>query len=68
MPAHWGACGLPGYEGVVWAQCSFEAPAARSGRDLVLSLGLVADVDTTWVNGIAVGSTDDWPGMTVNNR
>lgn len=58
MPANWTACGLPGYEGIVWAQRTFEAPAAWAGRELVLSLGTIGDVDTTWVNGITVGRTD----------
>jgi sialate O-acetylesterase len=58
MPANWQACGLPGYEGIVWVQRIFEAPAAWAGRELVLSFGPIGDVDTTWVNGIAVGRTD----------
>ena len=58
MPANWNACGLPGYEGIVWAQHMFEVPAAWAGRDLVLSLGTIGDVDTTWLNGIVVGRTD----------
>ena len=58
MPGDWNACGLPGYEGVVWAQRTFEAPAAWADRELVLSFGTIGDVDTTWVNGIVVGRTD----------
>ena len=58
MPANWGACGWPGYEGIVWAQRTFDAPAAWAGQDLVLSLGSIGDIDTTWVNGVVVGHTD----------
>jgi len=58
MPAAWQACGLPGYEGIVWVRRSFEVPAAWVGRELVLSFGTIGDADTTWVNGIAVGRTD----------
>ena len=58
LPAAWGACGLPGYEGIVWARRSFEAPAAWEGRGLVLGLGAISDVDTTWINGTLVGRTD----------
>jgi sialate O-acetylesterase len=58
MPANWNACGIPGFEGVVWAQGTFEAPAAWAGKELTLSFGTIGDCDVTWVNGIAVGRTD----------
>lgn len=58
LPADWQGCGLRGYEGIVWAQRTFEAPAAWAGRELVLRFGPIGDSDTTWVNGIAVGRTD----------
>ena len=58
MPATWGKSGLPGYEGIVWLQRTFEVPAAWEGRNLVLGLGAIADVDTTWINGKLVGRCD----------
>ena len=58
MPANWQACGMPGYEGIVWVQRTFEVPAAWAGKELVLSFGTIGDCDVTWVNGIAVGRTD----------
>jgi sialate O-acetylesterase len=58
MPANWHACGITGYEGVVWVQHTFEAPPAWAGKDLVLSFGTIGDCDVTWVNGTAVGQTD----------
>lgn len=58
MPATWGKSGLPGYEGIVWLQRTFDVPAAWEGKDLVLSLGTIADVDTTWINGKLVGRCD----------
>jgi len=58
MPANWNACGLPKYEGIVWAQRTFEAPAAWAGKDLVLGFGTIGDADTTWINGNVVGQTD----------
>lgn len=58
LPANWHACGLPGYEGVVWVQRTFEVPAAWAGKELVIGLGTIGDVDTTWVNGIVVGGTE----------
>jgi sialate O-acetylesterase len=58
MPANWQACGLPNYEGIVWAQRPFDVPAAWAGKELILRFGTIGDCDVTWVNGIAVGRTD----------
>ncbi len=58
MPANWTVCGLPAYEGIVWLQHTFEVPAEWLGRELVFSLGTIGDSDQTWVNGIAIGSTE----------
>ncbi len=58
MPANWNACGIPGYEGVVWLQHTFEVPAAWAGKELVFTFGTIGDCDVTWLNGIAVGRTD----------
>jgi sialate O-acetylesterase len=58
LPANWGECGMPGYEGIVWVQRTFEAPAEWAGMGLVLNLGNIGDIDTTWVNGTVVGRTD----------
>jgi sialate O-acetylesterase len=58
MPANWQACGIPGYEGVVWVQHTFEMPAKWAGKEIVLSFGTIGDCDVTWVNGIAAGRTD----------
>ena len=52
---------VPGiFEGVVWFQRSFDVPPAWAGKDLVLELGKVDDIDTTWCNGVLVGTTDGW--------
>ena len=48
------------FEGIVWFQRSFDAPPAWAGQELVLELGKVDDIDTTWCNGVLAGSTDGW--------
>ena len=58
MPANWQKCGIPGYEGIVWAQHTFEVPAAWAGKEIMLNLGTIGDCDVTWLNGTAVGRTD----------
>jgi sialate O-acetylesterase len=58
MPANWNACGIPGYEGVVWVQHTFDLPATWTGKEVTLTFGTIGDCDVTWVNGIAIGRTD----------
>jgi sialate O-acetylesterase len=60
MPATWNDAGLPGHEGIVWLRRTFELPASWQGMDLVLSLGTIADVDTTWINGRIVGRCNSY--------
>ena len=58
LPASWNDCGLSKFEGIVWAQYTFEIPDCWMGKELVLNLGMIADVDTAWMNGVKVGNTD----------
>ena len=60
MPATWSDSGLPGHEGIVWLRRSFDIPESWQGKDLVLELGPIADVDTTWINGQIVGRCDSY--------
>jgi sialate O-acetylesterase len=60
LPQFWEDAGLPGYDGVVWFRRTFELPREWEGHDLMLSLGPVDDRDTTYVNGVRVGSLSQW--------
>ncbi|RMH03390.1 MAG: 9-O-acetylesterase [Planctomycetota bacterium] len=56
QPATWGGS-LSAFDGVVWLRREVELPAAWVGRDLVLELGPIDDMDTVWFNGRRVGET-----------
>ena len=58
LPANWAACGIPGFEGVVWARREIEVPAAWAGKPLMVSVGEISDNDTTWLNGTVIGRTN----------
>jgi sialate O-acetylesterase len=60
LPQFWEDAGLAGFDGVVWFRRTFELPGNWAGRDLMLSLGPVDDRDTTFVNGVRVGSLSQW--------
>lgn len=60
LPAGWEQAGLPDFDGVVWFRTQFDLPASAAGQDGTLSLGAIDDIDTTWVNGVQVGSMSVW--------
>ena len=57
LPALWEDRGEPDLNGVVWFRKEFDVPASAAGAPAVLELGMVDDIDTTWVNGNKVGFT-----------
>ena len=60
LPTQWEQAGLPEFDGVVWFRTEFDLPASAADKDGTLSLGPIDDIDTTWVNGVSVGSTSTW--------
>ena len=48
------------FDGAVWARKRIKLSAAETANPATLSLGVVDDMDLTFVNGVAVGSTNDW--------
>jgi alpha-L-fucosidase 2 len=61
----WETVGLEGEDGAIWFRNTFDLPQAWDGRNLVLELGRIRDLDFTYVNGKAVGSSE---GITKNRR
>ena len=57
VPGLWEEAGEPDLNGVVWLRKSFDLPASAANAAADLQLGMVDDVDTTWVNGVKVGAT-----------
>ncbi len=64
LPNNYAACGIPGYEGVVWIQREFDLPADWTEKDLIVQLGILHDTDTTWLNGQEIGRTDSYEHVT----
>jgi Glycosyl hydrolases family 2, sugar binding domain. len=50
--------GLTGLDGAVWFRTYFDMPAAWAGKNLVLDLGRIRDMDFTYVNGKQVGTDE----------
>jgi sialate O-acetylesterase len=57
----WGVPALATYDGMVWYRARFELTPAQAKLPAKLSLGQVDEVDLTWLNGRAIGSSGCCP-------
>ncbi|MGZ3755078.1 MAG: glycosyl hydrolase family 95 catalytic domain-containing protein [Mucilaginibacter sp.] len=59
VPNGWEATpGFEGLDGAVWLRTTFDLPENKLGKNMILSIGRVRDMDFTYVNGKLVGSTN----------
>ena len=69
VPKRWADAGHPDYRGFAWYRTRFTLPSLAAGsnghepqgRAAFLALGKVDAVDETFVNGVRVGGTGDFP-------
>jgi sialate O-acetylesterase len=57
----WGVPQLATYDGMLWYRARVQLTAAQAKLPATLSLGQVDEVDLTWVNGRAIGSSGCCP-------
>ncbi len=57
LPMDWKKSALPNYDGVVWLRKTVDIPSEWAGKDLLLQLAPVDEVDVTLFNGVEVGRT-----------
>jgi len=60
VPAYdgWESVGFEGLDGAVWLRKEFTLPDEWVGKDLVLDLNRIRDIDYTYVNGVLVGTNE----------
>lgn len=63
MPNGWEAIGLPGLDGAVWFRTTFVLPKTWVGKDMIVNLGKIRDMDITYINGKKIGSIDSTNGL-----
>ncbi|SMB87170.1 protein of unknown function DUF303 acetylesterase putative [Hymenobacter roseosalivarius DSM 11622] len=51
---------LSSFDGIVWLRKDVTLPAAAAGQALTLSLAQIDDRDSTWFNGVLVGTTNGY--------
>lgn len=67
LPSTYAGLGLF-INGTVWFRRVVDVPAAMAGKPAVLSLGVIDDFDTTYLNGVKAGSTDESNSATPWNK
>jgi sialate O-acetylesterase len=60
LPSVWENAGLPDVDGVVWFRREFQLPADLNLGNARIQLGTIDDIDSTWVNGVLVGTETTW--------
>lgn len=60
LPKDWADMGLGNFDGAMWYRLSVDVPSDMAGRDLLLSLSNVDDIDYTYFNGEQVGRTFEY--------
>lgn len=54
----WETDGLDGLDGAIWFRTAFSLPAKWKGKNMVVALGRIRDVDYTYVNGRLIGNSE----------
>lgn len=57
---NWGDPRFASFDGMVWAQTSVTLTPSEAAQAATLSLGVIDEIDETWVNGVGVGNTFGW--------
>ena len=59
---YWDAWGgdWKNFDGAVWFRRRITLTPAQAAKGATLSLGVIDDMDQTWVNGVPVGGINDW--------
>ncbi|NOS56064.1 MAG: hypothetical protein HOP37_07390, partial [Cyclobacteriaceae bacterium] len=60
VPLHWERQELGELDGVVWLRKSIVLTAVNTAKPATLELSRIDDDDITYVNGVKVGSTNQW--------
>lgn len=56
----WGDPAFAKFDGMVWARAHVTLTPAQAAQKASLSLGVIDEIDQTWVNGVPVGDSFGW--------
>jgi sialate O-acetylesterase len=58
LPLQWEKSKLGEFDGAVWFRKTVEIPDSWKGKELIINLPGIDDMDQTWINGVKVGATE----------
>ncbi len=58
LPVYWESAAIGNFDGIVWFRKKVEIPKEWIGKDLVVELGPVDDMDRSYVNGTLIGGIE----------
>jgi enterochelin esterase-like enzyme len=64
VPDDWNTTAEANYNGFAWYRIAFDLPARPAGMTdaaVIANMGFIDDADTTYLNGVAIGSTGAFP-------
>ena len=60
LPGAWEERGFPGLDGTAWFRKTITISEGDAGKTAVIELAKIDDADETYINGVKVGSTQQW--------
>lgn len=63
LPKLWEEQGYPSLDGVVVYRLSFDINEAAAGKEAVLNMPAIDDIDSTYINGRFIGSINQWDAI-----
>jgi len=63
LPKHWELQGFPNMDGIVAYRVHFQLTDAQIKDDAVLNLPAIDDKDSTFINGVLVGTNGQWDAL-----
>lgn len=63
LPKQWEEQGFPTMDGIVMYRLAFSVDAADAGKEAELNMPAVDDMDSTYINGVFIGSTNQWDAL-----
>ncbi len=68
LPTQWESVELGVFDGVVWFRKKINIPESWTGKDLMLELGPIDDIDITFFNGERIGGYEGMGFWTVDRK
>jgi sialate O-acetylesterase len=63
LPKQWEVQGYPALDGIAMYRVAFNIAAADAGKEAVLNMPAIDDMDSTYINGVFIGSINQWDAL-----